>query len=257
MDAPAAVKTFKYNHWLPYWAVFQMDLRQTARSWVFRVWVLAAVLLGSGYLLHRWAIHEQAGITQSAATLMTQVVQLGVLAGTALVIVLTAGAISSERGVLADSVLSRGISRYQYFLGKLHARLTLILGSFVFIGVGLLVASSLLLTRDLSILGSLLALVVAAAILGIIVACGVTISSFCNSSLLATALLLIGAYGVGVVLWFLEYGQFNPQRLNRMLPNVLAGQFDFGVQLKLVGWCALFGFAASIVGLVHFARRDV
>ena len=39
------------------------------------------------------------------------------------IVVLSAGSISSERGTLADSVLSRGISRHQYFLGKWHARL--------------------------------------------------------------------------------------------------------------------------------------
>jgi ABC-type transport system involved in multi-copper enzyme maturation permease subunit len=257
MDAATPIPPLRYNRLLPYWAVFQMDMRQTARSWLFRVWILAAVLLGSGYLLHRWTIHEQAGIVQSAATLMKEVIQIAILAGTSLVIVLTAGAISSDRGIMADSVLSRGISRYQYFLGKLHARLALILGSFLFVTIALLVSSSLLLQMDLSVLGALLALVVSAALLGIVITCGVTISSLCNSSLLGTALLLIGVYGVGVGLWFLEYGQFNPQRLNRMLPALLAGQYDFSVQLKLVGWCALIGFVASLVGLVHFARRDV
>ena len=39
------------------------------------------------------------------------------------IVVLTAGSISAERGTVADSVLSRGISRYQYFMGKWHARL--------------------------------------------------------------------------------------------------------------------------------------
>ena len=42
----------------------------------------------------------------------------------------TAGSITSERGTLADSVLSRGISRYQYFHGKLHSRLLIVLGTY-------------------------------------------------------------------------------------------------------------------------------
>ena len=51
------------------------------------------------------------------------------------------GSISSERGTLADSVLSRGISRYQYFLGKWHARLATVLGTFLVLGVVVLVGS--------------------------------------------------------------------------------------------------------------------
>jgi ABC-2 type transport system permease protein len=257
MDAPASILPLKYNRWLPYWAVLQMDMRQTARSWPFRLWVVAALTLAGGYLMHRWAIHQQAGIIQSAAVLMNEVVRFGLLAGTTIVIVLTAGAISSERGTMADSVLSRGISRYQYFMGKLHARLALILGTFFLLSVMVLAASCILLQFDLSILGSFVALVVAAAILGIVVSAGVTISSLCNSTVLGIALLWMGVYGAGVAMWFLEAGEFNPQRLHRMLPALLAGQFDLLVQIRLIGWCLLIATGAAVVGLLHFARRDV
>jgi hypothetical protein len=74
---------------------------------------------------------------------------------------------------------------------------------------------------------------------------------------LGIAILWMGVYGVGILLWFLEYGQYNPQRLNRLLPAVLAGQFDWLVQLKLLGWCGLFSLIAGLVGLLYFARRDV
>ena len=43
MDATAPTKPAKINRWLPYWAVFQADLRQTLTSWVYRVWVLVSV----------------------------------------------------------------------------------------------------------------------------------------------------------------------------------------------------------------------
>ena len=36
---------------------------------------------------------------------------------------------------MADSVVSRGISRYQYFLGKWHSRLVVVLGTFFVIAV--------------------------------------------------------------------------------------------------------------------------
>ena len=257
MEAPISTIPLKYNRWLPYWAVFQMDMRQTVRSWPFRVWILAALLLSFGFLTHRWAIHQQAGIVQSAYALMSEIIRFAVLAGTTIVIVFTAGTISSERGTMADSVLSRGISRHQYFLGKLHARLVMIIGSFLILGVLVLTASSILLQYDVSIFGTLRALLVTAAVFAIVVSAGVTISSLCNSTVLGIALLWMGVYGGGVALWFLEAGEFNPQRLNRMLPALLGGQYDFLVQVRLIGWCLLISVGASLVGLVHFARRDI
>ncbi len=111
MDATAAAKPIKINRWLPYWAVFQSDLRQTLRSWVYRFWVLVSVLTALGYLLYRYGILHEAGIFQSASTFMSDLLRWTVLGSVTLIVVMTAGSISSERGTMADSVLSRGISR--------------------------------------------------------------------------------------------------------------------------------------------------
>ncbi len=257
MDTTAPTKPWKVNHWLPYWAVFQMDIRQTARSWVFRVWFAASLVLGIGYLLHRAAIHHQAGLLQSTAGLMHQMLQFSLLVGTTLVIVLTAGTISSERGIVADSVLSRGISRYQYFLGKWHARLITILGSFVLIAVTVLVTSCFLLQMDVSIVGSLLAFLLVAAILAIVISCGITISSMCQSTVLAIAILWMALYGVGVGLYVLQYGQLNPARLLRILQALLRGEYSLGMQATLIGWCALASVLSATVGLLYFSRSDV
>ena len=111
-------------------------LPQTLRSWVYRVWVLVSVLAAVGYLLYRFGAvprgrHRAAGLATSSATCCAG----SLLGSVTLIIVLTAGSISSERGTMADSVLSRGISRYQYFLGKWHARLATVLGTFFAMGV--------------------------------------------------------------------------------------------------------------------------
>lgn len=67
-------------------------------------------------------------------TFLLQSLRWTILGSMTLVVVLTTGCISSERGTLADSVLSRGISRYQYFLGKWHARLVTVIGTFLLLG---------------------------------------------------------------------------------------------------------------------------
>src|SRR4051794_7266032 len=117
MDAPTPPPQVKINRWLPYWAVLQADVKQTLHSWVYRTWALLSVLVGVGYLVYRVGVYQESGMIQNASTLISDLLRWSALSSVTLIIVLTAGSISSELGTLADSVLSRGISRYQYFLG--------------------------------------------------------------------------------------------------------------------------------------------
>src|SRR5579885_2823831 len=145
MDAALEKKPIRYNRWLPYWAVFQADVQQTLRSWVYRVWVLITVLAVAGYLLYRLGSYREAGIVQLASDYVSVLLRWSAAVSVTLIVVLTAGSISSERGTMADSVLSRGISRHQYFLGKWHARLTTVLCTyFVLSGAALLCSHFLL-----------------------------------------------------------------------------------------------------------------
>src|SRR3954451_19751134 len=159
MDTPPAAKPYRVNRFLPYWAVLQADVNQTLRSWVYRVWVLLSLLAAVGCLLYRFGAYRVAGLRPSASDLMSELLHWTVLGSVTLIIILTGGSISAERGTLADSVLSRGISRYQYFLGKWHARLAAILGTY-FVLAALVLAGSFLLLHDeeLSVSGSIAAL---------------------------------------------------------------------------------------------------
>src|SRR5207248_9980672 len=103
------------------------------------------------YLRCRVGVYGDAGMIQLASTLISDMLRWSVLGSVTLIVVLTAGSISSERGTMADSVLSRGISRYQYFLAKWHARLAVVLGTFLVMGLVALVGSFLFLHDDLSL----------------------------------------------------------------------------------------------------------
>src|SRR5262245_58003215 len=204
MDAtatPTPVKDFKPLRFLPYWAVLQMDIHQTFRSWVYRVWVLLSVAAAVGYLLYRFGAYREAGMIQPASDLMSDLLRWTVLGSVTLIIVLTAGSISAERGTLADSVLCRGISRNQYFLGKWHARLAAVLGTFFVLAIVFLGISYFMLPDEhLSLIGSLAALLTVAALLTMVITCGVTISAIFNSTLVSVAALWLVLYGTGFVL---------------------------------------------------------
>jgi hypothetical protein len=254
---PGPNKPVKINHWLPYWAVLQADLRQTLRSWVYRVWVLVSVLAALGYLLYRVGVYREAGIIQPASSLISDLLRWTVLGSVTLIIVLTAGAISSERGTMADSVLSRGISRYQYFLGKWHARLVTVLGTFLAMGLLALTGSFFLLHEDLTLAGSAVALVTVAALLATVITCGVTVSAMVNSTLLGVAMLWMLLYGTGFILTLLPASYPSPDRALASLPFILRGFYDLQAFTRLISWSLGICCGVALVGLVYFARRDV
>src|SRR5437868_8755031 len=130
MEATPAVVTLRFNKFLPYWAVLQTDLRLTLRSWVYRLWVLVTLVAAGGFLLYRVGLHKEAGMVQSASAQCGDLFRIMVVGSLALVVVLAVSSVSAERGTLADSVLSRGISRHQYFLAKWHARLVVVVLTF-------------------------------------------------------------------------------------------------------------------------------
>jgi hypothetical protein len=256
MDGLASTRP-AYNRWLPYWAVFQADVAQTLHSWVYRVWVAVSVLAVVGFLLYRCGLAHEAGIVQPASKLVAELIRWTALGSVTLIVALTAGCISSERGTLADSVLSRGISRHQYFMGKWHSRLATVLATFAVLAVAALLASAFVLHEDLSLAGCSMALLTVAALLAAVVTCGVTISAICNSTALGVALLWVLLYGGGFLLSLLPARVMSPDRALAHLPYILKGYYDPTLLGNLIGFSLGFSVAVALVGAFYFSRRDV
>lgn len=257
MEVPAAVKAVRINRLLPYWAVFQADMRQTLRSWVYRIWVLVSVLVALGYLLYKGGVSREAGIVQLASNLMAELLRWTVLGSVTLIAALTAGCISAERGTLADSILSRGISRYQYFLAKWHARLATVLGTFLVMGVMALVGSLFLFQEDLSFLGSVVALLTVAVMLTVVITCGVTFSAISNSTVMGITVLWIFLYGLGFILSLVPSRFPSPHMALARLPHMLRGHYSMHDLGQLASWAGIFCCVMAVVGLAYFSRRDV
>jgi ABC-2 type transport system permease protein len=257
METPNPVRPARIKRWLPYWAVFQADLRQTLHGWVYRVWVLSSVLGAVGYLLYRYGVDREAGIVQPASTFISDLLRWSVLGSVALIIALAGGSISSERGIMADSVLSRGISRYQYFLGKWHARLVAVTGTFLAMGLAALAGSFFLLHEDMHPVGCLVALATVMALLAAVTTCGVTVSAVANSTVLGIAVLWMVLYGVGFALSLLPVRYPTPDYVLTNLPNILRGYYDLQILGRLMLGSAVGSLAVALFGLAYFSRRDV
>ncbi len=256
MEASSS-KPVTYNRWLPYWAVFQIDIRQTLRSWIYRFWAVISLLAMIGYLLYRVGAVHLTNILDSNPHFMTDLLRWTVVGSITLIVVLAAGAISGERGTLADSILSRGISRYQYFLGKWHARLVVVLATYLILSCVALLCSLFLLHEQLSPTGSAFALAVVGALLTGVVSCSVAVSALVNSTLVGIAILWPILYGGGLAMAHLPEGFPSIDRTLQTLPWILRGNFHSATLWQMILWCCAVSLGAALVGMIGFAQRDV
>jgi ABC-2 type transport system permease protein len=258
MDASAAtIAPFKYQRWLPYWSVLQTDMRQILRSWVYRLWVAVIILAAAGFLVYRFGVHREAGIVQPSAVHTSDLFRGVSLGSLALIVVLTVSSISSERGTLADSVLSRGISRYQYFLAKCHARTLIVVLTFSVLASIMLFAFNFLLADDLSLIGCLAAVLTISALLAAVVSVGVAVGGACQSTVVGITLLWIVLYGSGILMSLLPSTFPTPEKVLARLPKVLCGQYDLTSLWEWVLGAVIVAWVSSIVGMLIFARKDV
>lgn len=257
MEVKAVMPPRKFHQWLPYWAVFQTDLRQTPANWAWRLWVVLSVAAGGGYLMYRSGLHREAGLLQSAAAFVGDLLRSAVVATLTLVLAFTAGCIASESGTLGDSVLCRGISRRQYFLAKWHARLVSVLGTYLVLATVLLVSCHFLLHDELSFTGSVAGVCAVGAVLAAVVSCGVTVSALSGGTVLALTVLWVGLYALGFLLTLLPAPMISPDRLVQKLPQVLRGTFDSTELTRLILNSLAVSVAAGVIGMAGFTRRDI
>jgi hypothetical protein len=258
MDVATPAVKVKINRLLPYYAVFQADLKHMFHSWIYRVWVLLSFGAAIGYLLYRFGAKQVSGFVTPAPEMVGDILHWVIYGSVTMIIVLTAGAICTERGTMADSVLSRGISRYQYFLGKLHARLLLVLGTFLVLCLLSLLGGLLLLHGEaLTLRGSLVAIVMVAALLVIVITSGVSVSAISNNTVVSIAIVWLSLYGIGFVMSLLPAQYPSPERALENLPSILRGDYNVQRVYNLVLGSAGVSFVISFVGMMMFSRRDV
>lgn len=255
MDAPAP--TIRFNRLLPYWAVLQTDLRQTLRSWVFRLWVILTVVAAAGYGLYKVGVHREAGIVQSASMQTGDLMRGVAAASLALIALLAVSAVSMERNTVADAVLSRGISRHQYFLAKWHARSVVVVVTLALLSLGVLTGYHYLLDPDVTWRGGVAATILAAAVLVAVVAWGVTVGALASGTVIGITVFWLVLYGVIVLCSFLPDPFPSPSFVIAKMRGVLKGHFEEMEVAKVAGGFVALGVVGAVVGLVGFARKDV
>ncbi|HQR43014.1 MAG TPA: ABC transporter permease subunit, partial [Gemmatales bacterium] len=206
--ASSASIVMQPSRWLPLWSILEMDLKQTVKSWLYRIAILVVVVVSVGVLLNRAAIHREAGVVQYASMHVGNFLQYTILFGAALSALFTASAIAGERGNLIDSTLCRGVGRWHFYIGKWMARTVAVLGGFLAVGLIFMVASVFILKSDLDFDHCLVALLLVSSILWLMVSVTMAVSATANNTMLSLGVVLFVLYGILAVLWLVPLESF-------------------------------------------------
>jgi len=247
----------RFNPILPYFAVLRTDFGQTLQSWVFRLWVIVTLITAVGYWLYKFGIHREVGLVQSASEqtgILLRTIGLVTLAFVSLISIVAVG---GERGTVADSILSRGISRHQYFLAKWHSRTAVLLGMFSVLSLVVLLAYHFLLEPDVTFSGGIAATLLAMAMLAAVVAWGVTIGALSNGTVIGITIFWLVLFGSLFLMSYLPEPFPSPGYMLAQLRSILRGNYDALHVVKVMAIFLGIAIVGGTVGLVGYSRKDV
>ncbi len=205
---------------MPYLAILEHDLRALWESRLVRLWLVATVVLTFLLTGSNWAKFQDS--TLIASLLFPYLVFPWFF----VVMVLGVSPVSGSRAeVLADGILSRPVSRYEYLLAAWSARVLLVLGVFLVVTVPAIVlvilAKRPVPDDTVTVFGIVGALAVVALVLAFLVSLGFLAGTLLRKPLLAAVVLVFIWYPIGLILNVFALEEFSPISLSRAMSTQL------------------------------------
>jgi len=258
---------------LPTFAILKHDLGTLASNWLVRIWIFASGLFVFMLLSGQWRSLPD-GI-MIAWVLSPYLVAPWFL----VVIMLGVGPVAGGRTEsLADGILSRPVTRYEYLLASWAARVLIVLGAFLIVVVPAILAITLdappepknttadmfdafglqavSAAPDVTLYGVVVSLTVVSLVLTLQVSLAFLLGTLLRRQMVAVALLAIGWLFLASVLNQYHLEELSPFSLNRALPTLLKqswnepdvapteeGQAEFGDVFKQTSGVLGFGMS--------------
>ena len=219
MDSTA--KTSKIGtRMMPYMAILQHDMKTLWCSRLVRLWLGATALLTLLLVGSNWSNFRDG--TLIASLLFPYLVFPWFF----VVVVLGVTPVSGSRTeTLADGILSRPVSRFEYLLATWSARVVLVLSVYLAVIVPAIVLVMLAkrpVPEDtVTVYGIVTALFVVGLVLTFLVSLGFLTGTLLRKPLLAVVVLIFVWYPIGLILSVFSLEEFSPISLNRAISTQL------------------------------------
>jgi len=233
-------------------AILRYDLGQLSHSWLVRIWV--ALLIVPAVFLVVVAANEQELASETMAAYVGAV--LVPLSGLAVAVIASA-AVSSESAVIADSILSRAVTRTEYLWAKIVARIGVTLAVYLAVTLPFAYLVTRYAVPDTSAAGVVVGLLMVGSLLAFLAAAGITLSTQMRNALLAVLVLLVFVVSSGVLLQFLGLSWMSTTAVINELPSTFRGDTPVWDQIRVLMIFPALTALALAYSLWAFRRKDL
>ncbi len=209
---------------MPFLAILRHDLRALCTSWLVRLWLATTALLTLILLTSSW--HNPQFRTAPLIALL--LFPYLVLPWSLVVMVLSVSPLSGQRAeAIADGILSRPVTRYEYLLASWAARVLVVWGVLLVVVVPAILIATLaqrpptVRADTVTLYGTLAALGVVGLVLTFLVSMGFLLGALLRNQLLALVVLVFLWFPVNQVLHMFSLEEFSPISLTQALPTLL------------------------------------
>jgi hypothetical protein len=235
---------------MPYLALLEADLASMAGAWSVRIWLILTAVQSLTVTVA--ALSEGNAPDTLASLLGTFPVVWSTFA-----IIVSSGAISSEAGVVADSILSKAVSRYAYLLAKLSSRLITVLGVYLIVTLPPIFIVARQVQDGLAGAGVVWSILRVGMALVLLTSLAVTFSAILGRTLVVVVVVWLLWYVAGALFALLGFEYLSPLLIVDNLPGMLRGDFVVADQVRiLIGFGGL-SSALVLAATWHFARKDL
>lgn len=233
-------------------AILRYDLGQLGRSWLVRVWVAVLVPLAAFFVV-------AAGSEAQLASETLAFYMAFVFAPTTafLVSFLAAQTVTGETALIADSILSKSVTRSEYLSAKIVARLSVTLGIYLLVLLPFSYSTVRYAAVDTTVGGIVAGLAMVAAMLAFLATLGIALSTVLRNALLAALVLLLILLFSGAVLDFLGLSWMSTTAVIRALPQTFRGETPGLEQLRVLLVFPALSAISVAVALQVFRRKDL
>ena len=205
---------------MPFWAILVHEFRSLSSNWLVRLWLGGSALLTLLVMATRWRELPTAPLI--AALLVPYLIFPWFL----VVMLLGISPVTGSRlESLADGILSRPVTRYEYLIAAWAARVVAVLLVFLLV----MVPASVIVTiakrpvpeDAVTVFGIVASLSVAALVLTFLVSLGFLVGTLVRRSLMAAVVLIFVWLPVNLILHTFSLEELSPISLNQALPTLL------------------------------------
>ncbi len=205
---------------MPFLAILQYELRSLWTSWLVRLWFIAAALLALLTLASGW------GSLRTPVLIGSLLFPFLVFPWYLIVSILGISPVTGSRlDALADGILSRSITRYEYLLACWAARVCMVLIVFLVIvspAVAMVFFAKRPVPEDVvTVYGIVCTFGLVSLVLTFLVSLGFLAGTLVRRPLVAAVLLLFVWFPINIVLDTFSLEEFSPISLNRAVPTLL------------------------------------